>query len=133
MIQPRKTGGKRRWNAGRGKGTCLSQHGYVRITRRGPFRDWYEHRKVMFEACQEFCYYSVDGDLPQGFTVDHLDHKRAHNCLGNLLMLDKRIHDSISGSHAATVASVVPPLTWPPGWVLDDDDGAEEEWGEGRE
>lgn len=54
------------------------------------------HRKVMYEACLEMCYYPLNGNLPEGFTVEHCDHNRQHNCIENLLMLDKRIHDFIS-------------------------------------
>ena len=81
---------------GSGPGSRIHAKGYVQITRRGPWYGWLEHRKVMLEACRRGCYYDVSAGLPEGFTVEHLDHNRRHNCLGNLLLLDKRIHDHLS-------------------------------------
>ena len=74
----------------------MNGSGYIQVTRRGEWCWWLEHRKVMMEACREGGYYEVNGDLPAGLTVEHLDHNRQHNCLGNLILLDKRIHDVIS-------------------------------------
>jgi hypothetical protein len=53
----------------------------------------------MLEACREMCYYPVTYGLPPGLTVEHLDHDRVHNCMCNLMLLDKRIHDAISIRH----------------------------------
>lgn len=91
---------------GSGSGIHTHAKGYLRISRRGPWRNWLVHRKVMLEACQEFCYYPVDGNLPPGMTVEHLDHNRQHNCRENLMLLDKRIHDAISIAHAYNMASI---------------------------
>ena len=73
--------------------------GYLQIIRRGPWRGWLVHRKVMYEACREMCYYPFNGNLPAGFIVEHLDHNRQHNCIENLMLLDKRIHDAITLDH----------------------------------
>ena len=89
---------------GSGKGTTVHAKGYIQIKRRGPWRGWLEHRKVMLKMCEEMCYYPrEEGKLPEGFTVDHLDHTRDHNCPENLMLLDKRIHDYISSAHAQTM------------------------------
>lgn len=114
---------------GSGKGTRIHAEGYVQIIRRGPWRGWLEHRKVMYEACQEFCYYLLNGNLPEGMTVEHLDHKRSHNCIENLMLLDKRIHDAISLAYqwrlyrerrAKVEAEVRAEAETPPDWVTSD-------------
>lgn len=84
---------------GSGKGVRVNPKGYLQIIRRGEWCWWLEHRKVMLEACREFCYYHTNGDLPGGLTVEHLDHRRTHNCIENLMLLDKRIHDHISTAY----------------------------------
>lgn len=94
----------------KGSGTGVHVHikGYLRITRRGPWRNWLVHRKVMLEMCLEMCYYPrEEGKLPEGFTVEHLDHDRMHNCPENLMLLDKRIHDYISSEHSRLVRAEV--------------------------
>lgn len=89
----------RGWKKGHGPGTRVRFDGYIQITRRGPWRWCLEHVKVMLEACQEMCYYDVTDGLPPGFTVEHLDHIKDHNCMCNLMLLDKRIHDVLSAQH----------------------------------
>jgi hypothetical protein len=94
---------------GSGTGVHLHEKGYLRVGRRGPYRGWLVHRVVMLEMCQEFCYYELPENktkLPVGMTVEHLDHKRTHNCSQNLMLLDKRIHDKISGDYAVWIAGV---------------------------
>ena len=58
----------------------------------------YQHRLVMESLCSEFCYYppSPKSSIPSGFTVEHVDHNKQHNCYHNLLLLDVRIHRHIS-------------------------------------
>lgn len=112
---------------GSGSGLRLHPKGYLQYIRRGPFRFWLEHRRIMFAAAQEFCYYEVDDRLPAWLTVDHIDHSRAHNCRQNLLLLDKRIHDAISTAHRwfveRTRGDSLPPARTPdwfpgvPDWV----------------
>ena len=109
---------------GSGSGTVVVWQGYVRIKRRGPYRDWYEHRKVMWEACREWCYYPVNGSLPEGMVVEHLDHNRKHNCLSNLVLMDKRIHDYLSSWTKNYLASF-------PAWVITEETG-EGAWEDGR-
>jgi hypothetical protein len=59
----------------------------------------------MLEMCLEQCYYVLPmgknglPTLPEWATVEHLDHRKQHNCRQNLMMLDKRIHDAISLDH----------------------------------
>jgi len=102
---------------GTGRGTRIHAKGYVQIIRRGPWRGWLEHRKVMLEMCRQMCYYPIDGDLPPGFTVDHLDHNRSHNCPENLMLLDKRIHDHLSAVHHATLTELRASVVDVPDWV----------------
>jgi hypothetical protein len=71
--------------------------------------------------------YPLKGNLPtiqdgtsEGtpFTVEHVDHRRTHNCPANLLLLDKRIHDAISSAHATNLRRVRGKVEgW--GWVAD--------------
>lgn len=81
----------------RGRGFTFNDKGYARITK-GKWRGRYLHRHVMALAAAEFCYYPLNpkSGLPDGFHVDHVDHRRRHNCLENLLLLDARIHDHLS-------------------------------------
>lgn len=78
-------------------GYTITHHGYRRITT-GPQRGMLEHRAKLAVLCREFCYYPLcDDGLPKGFTVEHLNHKRQHNCPHcNLILLDARIHRYIS-------------------------------------
>lgn len=78
----------------------LTAKGYVRL-KSGPNRDRYEHSVVMGEMCKELCFYPIDWlGMPKWpgvkFTVEHMDHNRTHNHRGNLMLLDKRIHDHLS-------------------------------------
>jgi hypothetical protein len=48
----------------------------------------------MASACREFCFYPLASDgLPVGFTVEHIDHRRTHNCLSNMLLLATDLHN----------------------------------------
>jgi hypothetical protein len=114
---------------GQGSGVCQHSYGYLQITRRGPYRNWLVHRKVMLDMCLEQCYYVLPigknglPTLPDGMTVEHIDHRRQHNCRQNLMLLDKRIHDAISLDHGnmrrAMYRSIV--VTDMPNWVEEDD------------
>jgi hypothetical protein len=56
-----------------------------------------EHRAVLARLCRERCFYPLEKDgLPKGFTVEHQDHDRVHNCYQNLILLSKVIHDHLS-------------------------------------
>lgn len=86
------------------RGYTVNEKGYQRI-KAGPDRDKYVHRKVMevMLAATDTQTLAALGiaaaapaKIPEGFTVEHLDHRRQHNCPENLLLLDKRIHDAIS-------------------------------------
>ena len=75
-------------------GMCLNDKGHLRITA-GPHRNTYAHRRVMEMALEHPISYIFlgDGVIPKRMTVEHSDHCRTHNCLGNLLLLEKGIHD----------------------------------------
>lgn len=73
-------------------GRTVTAKGYVRL-KRGQYRDWYEHRAVMDAATREWSYYGPG--IPEGFHVHHIDYDRAHNCRGNLMLLDAAIHDRL--------------------------------------
>ncbi len=77
----------------RGKGKYITEKGYVRHSA-GILRGEYEHRVIMFRMTMEFSYYGPG--LPEGFTVEHIDHNKQHNCPGNLLLLESVIHNHIS-------------------------------------
>jgi hypothetical protein len=73
-----------------------NEKGYVRLYVK-PHRGKYEHRVVMAEMCVEFCFYELQSDgLPAGFTVEHQDHVRTHNCRENLVLLQEIIHNYLS-------------------------------------
>lgn len=63
-------------------------------------RGRYEHRvvieKLLANPIALPYVFPERGVIPAGMTVEHVDHQRAHNCHGNLMLLDKRIHDKIS-------------------------------------
>lgn len=70
-----------------GLGYYVTEKGYLRYSA-GPKRGKYVHRAVMEGV--------IGGPIPEGMTVEHLDHDRQHNCRQNLMLLDKAIHDYIS-------------------------------------
>lgn len=74
-------------------GYTVTAKGYKRITA-GSYRNEYEHRVIMFKATVEFSFYGPG--IPPGFTVEHVDHNRQHNCLQNLLLLESSIHNACS-------------------------------------
>ena len=84
-----------RWRGG----VCLNEKGYRRIMA-GSHRGKYEHRRVMEEMLEHpLCapyVFPERGVIPAGFTVEHLDHTRAHNCRENLMLLDERLHNAIT-------------------------------------
>jgi hypothetical protein len=79
-----------KWRGGVG----LNAKGYRRIFA-GPHRNKYEHRRVIEELLERPISYMFPGDgkIPENMTVEHIDHSRTHNCVGNLMLLEKRIHD----------------------------------------
>jgi len=81
------------------RGYYTNDKGYLRHSS-GPHRSRYVHRQVLANLCAVWCYYPLDPatGLPFGFTVEHLDHRRAHNCIDNLILLDIRIHNYLSWS-----------------------------------
>jgi len=87
------------------RGTYLTEKGYVRISS-GADRGKYEHRAVMERL--------IGGPIPAGMTVEHIDHRRAHNCWQNLMLLDKRIHDFISWENIRRFQEL---QAAPPDWV----------------
>lgn len=90
-------GGKRK-GAGRkrGLGKCINDKGYWQISA-GPDSGLYEHRVVVRDALRvSEGYWAGVQEIPKGFTVHHIDFVKTHNCLGNLLLLDKTLHDALS-------------------------------------
>jgi hypothetical protein len=79
------------------QGKYVNADGYVRYSV-SPHRGKYEQRVILAALCAEFCYYQINSrtGLPDGLTVEHLDHNRTHNCHCNLMLLDERIHGYIS-------------------------------------
>jgi hypothetical protein len=87
---------------------------------------------VMMEACKEWCYYDVRLGLPECLTVEHQDHSRQHNCIENLILLDKRIHDVISAEYrwrrwregqVELERELQRERETPPDWVVDGEGG----------
>jgi hypothetical protein len=81
-----------------GTGQVLTARGYIRLTA-GRHRGQYQHRAritLLWAESPHLCaLWGWDG-LPAWLTVHHFDGRRAHNCLENLQVLDKRIHDVLS-------------------------------------
>jgi hypothetical protein len=63
-------------------------------------------------------------------TVDHLDHKKAHNCPSNLVLLDIEIHNYISWRSWLNAEKLGPPPS--KNFILTDDDFDPKEAGIGR-
>ena len=86
------------WDNGR----VLQPNGYVRIKRRGPWRDWFEHRAIWCEV-NSFLF------VPCGHHVHHENRIRWDNQPGNLSLVSARNHklESIrhrwNGNSAVTV------------------------------
>ncbi len=67
----------------------LTADGYVRL-KRWPHRDKYEHRVVSEQVAPLAP--GFDGKAHFRWEVHHIDFRRDHNCLPNLLRLDERLH-----------------------------------------
>jgi hypothetical protein len=82
-----------RWRGG----VTLNDKGYLRYSS-GSLRGRYVHRVVMAKMVAEMSYYPANAQsgLPPGFTVEHLDHCKTHNCPSNLLLLQIEIHNALS-------------------------------------
>jgi hypothetical protein len=75
-----------------------NEKGYVRLYIK-EHRGKYEHRVVVAKMCAEQCFYPLEADgLPAGFTVEHQDHNRTHNCPENLILLQEIIHNHLSAA-----------------------------------
>lgn len=86
-----------RWRGG----VTFNEKGYRRISH-GAYRNRYEHRRVIEEMlehplCASYVF-PEPGQIPSGLTVEHIDHRRAHNCRSNLMLLDSRIHNAITAA-----------------------------------
>lgn len=75
----------------------ITDKGYVRLNH-GANRGKFEHRAIMGALCLVRCFYPLNDrtDLPDGFTVEHVDHDKQHNCPNNLLLLQVEIHNHLS-------------------------------------
>lgn len=91
--------------AGEGVGVSLHRNNrgklYKRVYRRGEWRGWLEHRKVVTEALRVGWGLTRASQIPAGYTVHHIDGDSTHNCLSNLLLLDNTIHVQLSNMRAA--------------------------------
>lgn len=76
------------------KGYYITRKGYVRISA-GLHRGKYQHRKRAEDLLRNpiGLTFTPGQDIPETITIHHVDFRCAHNCIGNLLFLDKRIHD----------------------------------------
>lgn len=79
-------------------GKTFTKKGYIQFNH-GEHRNKYEHRVIIEKLIR-----SRTGGLvwinqiqiPENMTVHHNDHRRAHNCNDNLMLLEKAIHDYLS-------------------------------------
>ena len=88
--------GHPRWRGG----VSVSDKGYLRY-RSAPHRNKYVHRVVIEDELKNpigLCF-TPGQSIPTGFTVDHVDHNKQHNCQGNLILMEKKIHDVISRAY----------------------------------
>lgn len=96
--------GKRhpRWSGGK----CLNSEGYIRFSA-GEHRHKLEHVVVIEKLLEApISYMFPPGSrIPKGLTIHHCDHNRTHNCIGNLMLLGKLIHDAISRNYRAYIMS----------------------------
>ena len=82
--------------SGRNGSKTRNEKGYIRLYTK-EHRNKYEHRVVVSKMCAEWCFYPLEADgLPAGFTVEHQDHNRTHNCGENLILLQEIIHNYLS-------------------------------------
>ena len=82
-----------RWRGG----VSVNQKGYRRMWA-GAARGQYEHRMVMRELLRSpiGLVFTPGQDIPDDMTVHHVDFDKKHNCHGNLMLLEKVIHDAVS-------------------------------------
>ena|SRR5579859_4480558 len=76
--------------------TCKS--GHRRYTSPRPMRGKFEHRVVLIAAIEE-THPLTRAVLPEVWHSHHQDHKPAHNCIENLIMLAPEIHNAITAHH----------------------------------
>lgn len=80
-------------------GQTTTEKGYVRLyTREG--RNRYAHRACMEDMLRNpvGLMFRGDGMIPEWADVHHIDGDRAHNCQGNLMLLDRPIHLAITAA-----------------------------------
>lgn len=83
-------------------GKHVTQKNYIRLSCK-PHRNKYEHRVViehLIASGTGGLIWINQTEIPDSMTVHHNDHVRSHNCLGNLMLLDKAIHDYLSSGDA---------------------------------
>ena len=71
------------WKGGR----HVHVKGYLRYSA-GERRNKYVHRCIIEDL--------LGHPISASQSVEHLDHNRQHNCISNLMLLEKAIHDHIS-------------------------------------
>lgn len=77
-------------------GKHVTSKGYVRLTA-GPFRNLYEHRVRMMEMLRDPISFMLSADSIKGRHVHHMDFNRANNREGNLLLIDRALHNGAHG------------------------------------
>ena len=76
-------------------GSYISSKGYLRISTRSK-RNKYLHRylieKLLKNPIAMSYVFPKSGKIPVGMSVHHWDHRKQHNCYGNLQLLQDCIH-----------------------------------------
>jgi hypothetical protein len=78
-----------------GKGIHKTSAGHLRYHSPRELRGRYVHRKVIDDLL-EVTPFSVKLLLPWPYEVHHQDYNKEHNCGLNLLILDERLHSSMT-------------------------------------
>jgi len=79
-------------------GLYETKDGYV-VVSAGKHRGKYLHRLVSDGNLKKYW----GRGLRKNEEVHHMDFNRSHNCPGNLLIIDERLHDAFSSNHASRV------------------------------
>lgn len=80
------------------RGYYKTPKGYLRYSS-GVNRNKMVHRVVMEEMLNDPISYILPKTIPTGWTVHHIDYKKDNPAKGNLMLLDKILHDAISFSY----------------------------------
>ena len=110
-----------RWAGGK----RVHSKGYIEITA-GPYRFWKEHRMVMDRCLTEWNPWfpgvgllGIEAEAGMSFHVHHMDFDKTHNQPGNLLLIDRRIHNG-HGRNRDEYGRFVSIVTLPGNEILED-------------